>query len=439
MNISVFGLGYVGAITSAVFAKEGHRVIGVDVNASKVDAINNGHSPIVEAGLNELIGEGRESGRLSATANAEEAVLSTDLTIISVGTPSTMAGGLKLDYVIRTCLAIGHALDKKDAFHTVVIRSTLLPGSLMSCVIPALERGSRKKAGVDFGVAINPEFLREGTGIKDFYDPPFTLIGELDQQSGDLVAELYRNVPGEVVRTDLETAEMVKYVSNAFHALKISFANEIGSLCKVMGLDSHKVMDIFLKDTKLNISPRYLRPGFAFGGSCLPKDLRAILYLARHNDVRLPVLEAILPSNELQVQNAVKMIMRDPRRRVGLIGLSFKPGTDDLRESPLVELVETLIGKGVSVKIYDENLNLSRLIGANKEFIERTIPHISALMVASADEVIDHSDVIVIAHELRNGTNRLTELLRPNQLVIDFVRVGSDKQEMPAEYQGISW
>lgn len=386
----------------------------------------------------ELVREMAHCRRLEATDDAEAAIMATDLSLIAVGTPSQPTGGIETRYVQRTCADIGRAIATKDCFHTVVIRSTILPGSLRSVVIPALEKASGGKAGVRFGIIVNPEFLREGIGIKDFYNPPFTLIGEMEARSGDLVAGLYQNIPGPVVRTDLDTAEMVKYVSNAFHGLKIAFANEIGSLCKSMGLDSHKVMDIFLLDTKLNLSARYLKPGFAFGGSCLPKDLRAILYLARHRDLRLPLLESILPSNDLQIDNAVRLVVQAGCRHVGIIGLSFKPGTDDLRESPLVQLVETLSGKGLSVKIYDQNVNLSNLVGGNRDFIERTIPHISALLCSSLEKVVEQSEVIVVAHGLRDS-ERVTRLLKPDQVVIDFERSFPGACDFPARYEGLLW
>jgi GDP-mannose 6-dehydrogenase len=437
VKVSVFGLGYVGCITSACLAREDHHVLGVDINPAKVDAINAGQSPIVEEGLDTLVREMVDCGRLEATSDVEAAVMTTDISLIAVGTPSQPTGGIDASHVQHTCTSIGHSIARKDGFHTVVVRSTILPGTLRSVVIPALEQASGKQAGQGFGIIVNPEFLREGSGIKDFYNPPFTLIGEMEPQSGDLVATLYRDVPGQVIRTDLDTAEMVKYVSNAFHGLKIAFANEVGTLSKAMGLDSHKVMDIFMLDTKLNLSARYLKPGFAFGGSCLPKDLRALLYLARHRDLRLPLLEAILPSNELQIENTVRLIMQG-HPRVGLIGLSFKPGTDDLRESPLVEMVETLAGKGIGVKIYDENINLSKLIGGNKEFIEKTIPHISALMRETLEEVVEQSEVIVVAHGLHDR-ERLTRLLRPDHVVIDFVRDFRDACELPAHYEGLLW
>jgi len=315
----------------------------------------------------------------------------------------------------------------------------VLPGTLGDRLVPILIRESGKRLGTAFGAATNPEFLREGSAIEDFRHPPFTLIGEVDRRAGEVLAALYASIPAPVFRTDPDTACMVKYTSNAFHALKVTFANEIGRLCKETSVDSTEVMEIFCQDTKLNISSRYLRPGFAFGGSCLPKDLRALLYLARHSDLRVPVLESILPSNHLQIQKVVDIVLGDHRRRVGIIGLSFKPDTDDVRESPIVELVEILSGKGLEVKIYDENMNLSRLIGGNKAFIERVIPHISTFMCASMEEVVESSDVIVVAHDLRDGWERVTGLLEPSKLLIDLVKGPFDVDHYPAAYEGICW
>ena len=439
MDVSVFGLGYVGCITAACLAYERHRVIGEDINPAKGEAIREGRSPVVEKDLGDLVKATTDSGRLSATQDAVSAVAHADVCLICVGTPSNSNGGLNLEYVERVCTQIGRALAEVKTYKVVALRSTVLPGTLGTRLIPLLTRESGKRAGADFGVAVNPEFLREGSGIVDFRTPPFTLIGQMDERAGDVVASVYTGISAPIFRTDPDTACMVKYASNAFHALKVTFANEIGRLCKELGVDSTQVMEIFCQDTKLNISSRYLRPGFAFGGSCLPKDLRALLYLARHSDVSLPVLESVLPSNHVQIQNAVDLILKDHRRKVGVIGLSFKPDTDDLRESPIVELVETLTGKGLEVRVYDENVNLSKLIGGNRAFIERVIPHISALMCTSLEEVVEGSEVVVVAQGLRNSWKRLSGLLRPDQLLIDLVKVVPDKERCPAAYAGICW
>lgn len=439
MDISVFGLGYVGSVTAACLASQGHKVVGVDVNADKVQTINSGQSPVVEPGLDHLIRNAVSVGNLSATQDAAAAVAHGDVSLICVGTPSNSNGSLNLEYVERVYAEIGCALAGMQAYKVVALRSTVLPGTLSTCLIPILTEESGKRVGVDFGATVNPEFLREGNAIEDFENPPFTLIGQVDKRAGDVLAALYAHIHAPVFRTGPGTACMVKYASNAFHALKVTFANEVGQLCKQQGVDSTQVMGIFCQDTKLNISSRYLRPGFAFGGSCLPKDLRALLYLGRHGDLQLPVLESILPSNDLQIQKAVDLILGDNRRRVGIVGLSFKSGTDDLRESPVVELVETLSGKGLEVRIYDENVNLSRLVGGNKAYIERVLPHISALMCASMDEVVENSDVIVVAHDPGDRRKLLIELLKPDQLLVDFVKIISDGDRRPVAYEGICW
>lgn len=437
MKLSVFGIGYVGCVSAACFAKEGHDVIGVDANPVKVEIINSGKSPIVEAGIDELIGEMVREGRLRATTDASAAVKDSEMSLVCVGTPSQPNGSLDLSYIKRVCQEIGAGLEAKRERHTVVIRSTMLPGTIESVVVPALEVYSGKKAGSDFGIAINPEFLREGTSLKDFYAPPFTLIGADDEDTAMLVRRLYKNVNAPVFVTGVRAAEMVKYTCNCFHALKVSFANEIGNICKTLGIDSHEVMDVFCQDTKLNLSPYYLKPGFAFGGSCLPKDLRAITYKAKELDVEVPVLSSVMQSNRLQVERAVEMVLRAGSRRVGLLGLSFKAGTDDLRESPMVTLAETLLGKGVQLAIYDRDVSLARLFGANKEYIERGIPHISQLMRATLKEVLDASDVIIIGNKSEEF-REIESMLRPDQLVIDLARLWTGRKS-GGQYEGICW
>lgn len=439
MNISIFGLGYVGCVSAACLAAHGHRVVAVDVNHDKVEIINSGRSPIIEPGLEELIRAGWQSGNLRATQNANEAVAHGEVLLVCVGTPSDANGNLNFTYIDRVCLDIAQALRELPGYKVIAIRSTLLPGTIEKRLIPLLTQASGLLAGKDYGIASNPEFLREGSAINDFNAPPFTVIGTLDAQAGAKLEELYQDLPAEIHRTDADTACMVKYACNAYHGLKVVFANEIGLLCKNAGVDGTRVMDIFVQDTSLNISPKYLRPGFAFGGSCLPKDLRALLYLAKHIDLQLPMLEAILPSNRLHIQNVAERILRDPHRtRVGMLGLTFKPGTDDLRESPIVQLVEILYGKGLSVKIYDNNVSLSKLIGGNKAFIEQVLPHISALMSTSLEEVVQNSDVIVVGHNLPDGGAYLTSLLTPGQLVIDLVKIEASLPH-PAAYEGICW
>ena len=437
-SISVFGLGYVGCVSAACFAKEGHTVIGVDVNPGKVDMIRAGKATIVEMGIGELVAEMAASGRLQATTDVGEAVRDTSVSLICVGTPSRSNGSLDLSYVERVCEQIGAALKGKKARHTIVIRSTVLPGTIHGLVIPALERTSGKRAGADFGVCGNPEFLREGTSIRDFYDPPFTLVGADDAETGRTVAALYDGIEAPVHIVPVRTAEMVKYACNCFHGLKVAFANEIGNVCKEAGVDSHEVMKIFCEDRKLNISPYSLRPGFAFGGSCLPKDLRALIYKARSLDVDVPVLAATLDSNRNQIEKAFELVMATGKRRVGVLGLSFKAGTDDLRESPMVSLIEMLIGKGVQLAIYDPYVTSSRLMGANREYIEREIPHIWELMRGSTKEVLESSDAVIIG----NSAGEFREIqghLRADQPVVDLVRAFGSRTSDGVAYQGICW
>ena len=436
MKLSVFGLGYVGCVSAACLAEAGHQVIGVDVNPTKVEIINGGNSPIVEAGINELIAQVVKARRLSATTDSARAISESDLSLVCVGTPSNQNGSLHLRHIEQVCTEIGTALKTKSERHIVVIRSTMLPGTIQNTVIPILEETSAKKAVTDFGICINPEFLREGSSLKDYHAPPFTLIGADDEETINAVRSLYANIDAPVFVTSLKTAEMVKYACNCFHALKVSFANEIGNICKALEIDSHEVMSVFCQDTKLNLSPYYLKPGFAFGGSCLPKDLRAINYKAKELDVEAPVLSAILPSNRLQIERAVEMVVRSGKKRVGVLGFSFKAGTDDLRESPVVTLIETLIGKGFELALYDRHVSVAKLVGANKEYIEREIPHISKLMRSSVEAVLNDSDVVVIgnpADEFRG----VGERLRSDQQLIDLVRLFDRTSK--ENYHGICW
>lgn len=437
MKISVFGLGYVGCVSAACFAKEGHEVIGVDVNPLKVEIINSGRTPIVEPGIEELIRAAIKENRLRATSDAADAVAGSDLSLVCIGTPSNHNGSLDLTHIKSACRQIGEALAHVNRFHVVVMRSTMLPGTIEQTVIPALEVYSGKRAGRDFGVAINPEFLREGTSIHDFNNPPFTLIGADDEDTSGLLRRLYSRIEAPLVVTRVKEAEMVKYACNAFHALKVTFANEIGTISKALGVDSHKVMDVFCKDTKLNLSPYYLKPGFAFGGSCLPKDLRAITYKAKELDVEVPMLSSILASNRLQVERAVDAVLQTGRKTVGVLGLSFKSGTDDLRESPMVTLIETLLGKGLKLAIYDRDVELARLFGANKQYIEREIPHISNLMRPELNEVIDASEVIIIGKR-EDEFRALADKMNNGRVIIDLVRL-FDAEENRKQYQGICW
>jgi len=436
VRIGVFGLGYVGTVSAACLARE-HEVVGVDPNPVKVDLVNQAKSPIVEKGLDELIASAVANGKLRATGSASEAVAATELSLVCVGTPSRANGSLDLQYLERVCREIGEALARDDRFHTVVIRSTVLPGTMREVVIPTLEAASGKKAGQGFGICSNPEFLREGTAVHDYDHPPKTVVGKIDDVSGDKLVRLYEKLDAPMVVTDVATAEMVKYVDNVWHALKVDFANEIGNVCKAVGLDGHRVMEIFCKDTKLNLSPYYLKPGFAFGGSCLPKDVRALNYCAKTLDLDLPVLGAILRSNEQQVERGIEMVMSGPGRRVGVLGFSFKAGTDDLRESPIVTLIEHLIGKGYDLRLYDRNVSLARLTGANKAYIEQHVPHLARLMVDSIDDILRHADTIVVG----NGDPEFAAALSrasSKQLVVDLVRV-SKTRTSEGTYQGICW
>src|SRR6201988_634926 len=436
MKISVFGLGYVGSVSAACFAKEGDEVVGVDVNLTKIRIINEGASPVVEAGIGDIIRDEVKAGRLRATDDTNQAIQNTEVSLVCFGTPINTNGSLDLTHVTQVCAEIGAALRQKKDRHVVVIRSTMLPGTIGGVVIPTLESHSGKKAGTDFGVCINPEFLREGTSVKDFYGPPFTLIGADDEATAATVRQLYSGIEAPVFATSVKTAEMVKYVCNCFHALKVGFANEVGNICKALGVDSEEVMNIFCEDKKLNLSPYYLKPGFAFGGSCLPKDLRAINYKAKQLDVEVPVLTSILPSNRLQIERAVEMILNTQSRKVGIFGFSFKAGTDDLRESPMVTLIETLIGKGIQLYIYDRDVSLARLVGANKDYIEKQIPHISQLMRTSIDEIVEFANFLFFGNRSEKFEH-LKSKRRDSQLIIDLVRIFNDQSYQT--YQGICW
>ncbi len=437
MRIAVFGLGYVGCVSAACFAKEGHQVIGVDVNSEKVNIINDGKSPIVEPGLDEVIQEVVAGGKLRATTDYQEAVSQSDISLICVGTPSQKNGNVSLEYIYRVAEQIGEAIRTIDHYHVVVIRSTVPPGTLEKALSIIAEK-SGKTIGEHFGGASNPEFLREGTALKDFYDPPYTIIGEFDQKSGNLLEQVYSFLNAPLVRTDVRVAELVKYANNVFHALKVAFANEIGTICKAHQVDSHKLMDIFVMDTKLNISSYYLKPGFAFGGSCLPKDVRALTYQAKSLDLELPLIASIMRSNREHIRRAVDMVLSHGNKRVGVLGLSFKGNTDDLRESPMVDVVETLIGKGYDIRIYDRNVNLARLFGANKEYINKKIPHISRLMVDRVEDILDFAEILIIGNKNAEFV-KLVEQLDSRYIVIDYVRIVKDLQKLKVRYDGLCW
>lgn len=437
MKIAIFGLGYVGVVTAACLADAGHEVIGVDINPLKADMINEGKSPIVETGLAELVDRVVTNGHLRATTNPAEALRDAQVSLVCVGTPDKGNGSPLLTAVNQTCRDIGQYLPD-NIYHVVVIRSTILPGTTEKMIIPTLEQVSGRRVGKDFGLCFNPEFLREGTSIYDFHHPPFTVIGVNENRTAQIVSELYSFLPAPAIQTGIKTAEMVKLISNAFHALKITFANEIGNICKQHGIDSHEVMDIFCRDDKLNISPAYLKPGFAFGGSCLPKDLRALLHLGRHLDMKLPVLEAILPSNDMQIRAGLDLIIQTGKKKIGVLGFSFKAGTDDLRYSAPVELIERLIGKGYQVKLFDRHVSLARLHGANKAYIETEIPHIATLMCASVEEVLAESEVIVIGNR-DDSFRQVLKQLRDDQIIIDLVRIVDKVDGLNGQYQGICW
>jgi len=436
MRISIFGIGYVGAVSAGCLAADGHEVIAVDTNPQKAKMINDGIAPIVESGLPELIRDGARSGKLRATTDAVEAVMNSECSIVCVGTPSHGNGNLDLTQVARVCESIGAALAKKKDFHAVVIRSTMLPGSMRDVVKPALEKGSGRKVDQDFGLAIFPEFLREGSAIRDYREAGTVIIGVSEPKTEKILREINQGVPGQLHVTDLNTAEAVKYANNAWHATKVVFANEIGTFCKAHEIDSHKVMEIVCADRRLNISTAYLRPGFAYGGSCLPKDLRAVRYRAKTRDLNLPMLNALSESNDLAIQNVAEMVMGAGSRRVGLIGLSFKAGTDDLRESPAVGLAERLFGKGYDLKIFDANVNYSKLMGSNLSYIQNHIPHLSERLTDDLSAVAAHGDTIVVTHSDLGGAPFPT--LKPEQTVIDLVRLPAAAQS-GGRYIGLCW
>jgi GDP-mannose 6-dehydrogenase len=436
MRISIFGMGYVGAVCAGCLAERGHDVIGVDVSELKVDLINRGKSPIVEPGLDDLLRQGVASGRIRGTTNTHEAVLDSDLSMICVGTPSKRNGDLELHFIEAVSRDIGEAIKKKKARHTVVVRSTVLPGTVKNTVIPLLEAHSGKKAGTDFGVAVNPEFLRESTAIKDYYYPPMTVIGELDAESGDALASLYHDLPAVLIRKPIEVAEMVKYTCNVWHAVKITFANEIGNIAKACGVDGREVMDVICQDKKLNLSEYYMRPGFAFGGSCLPKDVRALTYRASSLDVEHHMLASVMRSNKAQVDKAMELVASGGQRRIGLLGLSFKAGTDDLRESPLVDLAENLLGKGYQLSIYDRNVDYARVNGANRDYINSKIPHVSSLLKSSLQEVVDSSDIVIVGNRDRSFEEILATLPKDKKVIdlVGFMRHTSNESS-----EGICW
>ncbi len=438
MRISVFGIGYVGAVSAACLANDGHDVIAVDTSQIKVDAINAGRSPIVEHGLQELIRQERDTGRLRAISDPSQGIEQSDVSFVCVGTPSLSNGSLDLTYVARVCEEIGRALQEKAAFHSVVIRSTMLPGSMRDVVIPILQAHSGKIAGEDFGIAIYPEFLREGTAIRDYYEAGTIVLGVQDERTETALRAINGKLPGKTFILDMATAEMVKYTNNAWHAAKIVFANEIGSICKSLSVDGQRVMATLCADTRLNVSTAYMKPGFAFGGSCLPKDLRALTYKARGLDVSVPMIDALLPSNEQQLKRAMDLVQQGQSRSISLIGLSFKGGTDDLRESPAVELAERLFGKGYDLRIYDHNVSYAKLTGSNLAYIQSRLPHLVKLLSGDLEEVIAHGDVVVLVHATAEERATLTAHMRADHYVVDLFGMSEKPRQLP-RYEGLCW
>ncbi|MEA4851601.1 MAG: UDP-glucose/GDP-mannose dehydrogenase family protein [Paludibacter sp.] len=435
MNISIFGLGYVGCVSLGCLAQNGHKVIGVDVNQNKIDLINQGKPTIIEAEIDLIIKEQHAAGSIIATTDSEMAVFNSEISIIAVGTPSSEKGHLNLNYIFTVAEKIGNAISKKDEFHIVALRSTVMPGTCDK-IADIIEKSSGKKRNEAFAVVDNPEFLREGTAVKDYYNPPLTLIGSDNKEAAAKVARLYEQLPAEIIISDLKVAEIMKYVNNTYHALKISFGNEVGNICSELGIDSHEVMDIFCKDKQLNISPYYFKPGFAYGGSCLPKDLKGLQTLAHDLYVNVPVIDSIDKTNENQIARATKMIYKYWNKKLGFLGLSFKEGTDDLRNSPAVRVIESLLGKGADITVYDKNVNTTMLTGTNKDYIDARIPHLSKLLNSNLEEVISKSDVLVVNTKEKEFIERLKTI--DNKIIIDFVRLGDEFLDKK-NYTGINW
>jgi GDP-mannose 6-dehydrogenase len=436
-SISLFGLGYVGSVSAACFAHMGHKVTGVDISRTKVEMLDSGRTPIIEARMEELVAAANKSCRLHATNDSVAAVLASDISFVCVGTPSLRSGKLDLSHVEHVSREIGSALKQKSSFHTVVLRSTVLPGTTETLMIPAIEQTSGKKCGVDFAVCYNPEFMREGSAVADFLQPPYTIFGSQNPEHLAPLRELYKEIPGTVFETSIRVAEMVKYVSNLYHAVKVGFANEVGTLCKHLAVESDQVTKIFMSDTKLNISSAYLSPGFAFGGSCLPKDLRAITHRAKELDLELPMLESLMPSNAQHIERGVEAVLRTGKRKIAMLGLSFKAGTDDLRESPQVQLIKRLLGEGCQIKIWDRDVSLARLAGSNRQYIEEVIPHIGSLLSADMPQVVDGAEVVIVGTKIDKA--ELAKLLKPVQTLIDLVNLDPNRRPEAATYEGICW
>jgi GDP-mannose 6-dehydrogenase len=436
MKISIFGLGYVGAVSCACFANANHEVVGVDVSQHKVDLINEGKSPIIEKDLEKLINEGVRFQKIKATTDVRQAVLGSDVSIICVGTPSQINGNIDLTYIYQVCYQIGEVLKEKKTFHTILIRSTVIPGTVVES-ISIIESVSGKKHGEGFGFGSNPEFLREGTAVYDFINPPYTIAGTTSEKAIAVIKELYETIDAPIYILKPEESEMIKYANNNFHALKITFANEIGNICKELGVDGHVVMDIVSKDTKLNLSPYYMKPGFAYGGSCLPKDVRGLSYKAKVLDLKSPLLNSLNESNDYQIQRGLKLVYDTGKIKIGFLGFAFKEGTDDMRESPLITMIETLIGKGYDLALYDSNVLMSKLLGKNKDFVIGRIPHIAKVLKETVREVVEHSDVIVVGNN-PNGFKKVVDEIGESKIIIDLVRVDNQKTSK-GNYVGICW
>ena len=438
MKISIFGLGYVGAVSVACLARDGHEVTGVDVDPAKIELIRSGRTPVVEEGMVDLMAQVVASGRVHVTQDAREAVVTTDLSLVCVGTPSAANGSQDQSAILRFAQEAGAALASKRTPHVIVFRSTLVPGTVEDVLTPILEQASGRRAGVDFHVVFQPEFLREGSSIRDYDHPPFTIVGSASDFATRTLHTLFGHLPCEFHATSVRSAETVKFCCNNFHALKITFANETARLCEALGVDPFAVMDLVCKDRQLNISPAYLRPGFAFGGSCLPKDLRATLHLAKMRDVDLPLHAAILPSNRSHIELAIEKVIATGKRRIGMVGLSFKAGTDDMRESPMVLLAEHFIGKGHSLLVYDPDVHLSNLLGANRRFIEQRMPHLGHLIRSELGEVVANSDVLVVGLNDRATVAALRDLVRDDQVVVDLAGIPGGGEQF-ARYEGLCW
>jgi GDP-mannose 6-dehydrogenase len=439
LSVSIFGLGYVGSVSAACFASMGHKVIGVDVSRAKVEMLDSGRTPIVEARMSELVAEANKACRLHATTDAMQAVLNSEVSFVCVGTPSLKNGKLDLSHIENVAREIGAAIKQKKGPHVFVLRSTVLPGTTENVVLPILEKESGKQCGRDFTVCYNPEFMREGSAVADFLNPPYTIMGASDSNHLAPLRELYKDTPGTLYETTIPVAEMVKYFSNCYHALKVGFANEMGTMCKHLGVDAQAVTKIFTSDTKLNISPAYLSPGFAFGGSCLPKDLRAITYKAKELDLKLPLLESLMPSNAEHVDRAIEMVMNTGKKKIAQLGLSFKAGTDDLRESPQVQLIKRLMGEGLEVRIWDEDVSLGRIAGANRQYIEEVIPHIGSVLSADLGGVLRGAEVVILGNKSASR-EQLAKHLKPEQIVIDLVHLDPARRPQGVKnYDGMCW